>query len=237
VSLPSLLGVGTEYYDNSIALFERLRQLEEDAVHVLGNFSPVSFLLMSDEYITYLRLMLLEALSTIQPEPFNATAMIERLLQILQERRATVAKRHTPIVSIINVHDIERFLRFGLVGRFGLPEAVVAERRQAARREFEHIIRILQRPALGTQVGLIEELPAAQTFQIFEKADGAAVTLSPYRLGHYPNITSGIATITTAPEAVRLFKDTIIRHWDRAHKGESGADILRAILERIDRQE
>jgi transcriptional regulator with XRE-family HTH domain len=234
VSLPSLMGVGVEYYNNSVAFFERLRQLEEDAVHVLGNFSPVSFLLMSDEYLKYLRLMLIEALSQVQPAPQNATDTVDRLLQILRERRVSVSRRHIPIVSIVNVHDVERFLRFGLVGRFDLPPDVLHERRQAARAEFEHFIQILHRPPLGIQVGIVEEVPSAQTFQVFEKFDGAAVTLSPYRLGDHPNITSGIAMITTAPEAVALFKETITRQWDSAHKGESGARILRAILNRVD---
>jgi transcriptional regulator with XRE-family HTH domain len=234
VSLPSLMGVEVEYYNNSIAFFERLRQIEEDSVRVLGNFSPLSFLLMSDEYLKHLRVMLLEALSQVQPEPENAVDTVDRLLQILRERRVSVAKRRTPIVSIVNVHDVERFLRFGLVGRFDLPPDVVHERRQAARAEFEHFIELLHRPPLGTQIGIVEDVPSGQTFQVFERFDGAAVTLSPYRLGDHPNITSGIAMITSAPEAVRLFKDTIIGQWDAAHKGEGGARMLRAILNRVD---
>jgi len=234
VSLPSLLGVGVEYYNNSIAFFERLRQIEESAVHMLGNFSPVSFLLMSDGYVDYLRLMLIEALSQVQPEPESASDMVDRLLDILRERRASVAKRRTPIVSIINMHDVERFLRFGLVGRFDLPPDVVHERRQAARAEFERFIALLTRPPLGTQVGIVEDAPSAQTFLVFDTYDGSVVTLSPYRLGDHPNITSGIAMVTSAPEAVRLFKGTIVEQWDRAHKGESGARILRAILDRVD---
>jgi transcriptional regulator with XRE-family HTH domain len=234
VSVPSLMGVEVEYYNNSIAFFERLRQIEEDSVQVLGNFSPVSFLLMSDHYLKYLRVMLLEALSQVQPEPENAVDMVDRLLQILRDRRASVVRRRIPIVSIVNVHDVERFLRFGLVGRFDLPPDVVHERRLAARTEFEHFIELLHRPPLGTQVGIVEDVPSAQTFQVFERFDGAAVTLSPYRLGDHPNITSGIAMITSAPEAVRLFKDTIIRQWDIAHKGESGARVLRAILNRLE---
>jgi transcriptional regulator with XRE-family HTH domain len=34
-SLPSLLGVGTEYFSSAIAYFERLRQIEEAAERVL----------------------------------------------------------------------------------------------------------------------------------------------------------------------------------------------------------
>jgi transcriptional regulator with XRE-family HTH domain len=234
VSLPSLMGVGVEYYNNSIAFFERVRQLEEDTNHVLGNFSPLSFLLMSEEYMNYLRLMLIEALSQVHPQPDSANDLVERLLQILQERRKAAASRRTPIVSIVNMHEVERFVRFGLVGRLDLPAEVVRERRAAARAEIARFIRILKAPPLGTQIGIVEDIPSAQTFQIFDKATGAAVTLSPYRLGDNPNITSGIAMVTAAPEAVQLFKETIILQWDKAHKGESGARVLQAVLDRVD---
>ena len=234
VSLPSLLGVGVEYYVNSIAFFERVRQLEEDATHVLGNFSPLSLLLMSDEYMDYLRLMLTEALSQINPQPDDAADLIDRLLQILLERRKAAAIRRTPVVSIVNVHEVDRFLRYGLVGRHDLPPDVSRERRAAARKEIERFIHMLHDPPLGTQIGIVDDIPSSQTFQIFENTSGAAVTLSPYRLGENPNISSGIALITAAPEAVQLFKNSIIRLWDKSHKGESGARILRAILDRTD---
>src|ERR1044072_1478024 len=61
VSLPSLIGVGVEYYNNAVAFFERMRQLEENVIQVLGNFTPISFLLLSDEYVDHLRTMLLES--------------------------------------------------------------------------------------------------------------------------------------------------------------------------------
>src|SRR5690606_3134498 len=54
VSLPSMLGVGVEYYDNAIAFFERMRQLEEDSIQLLGNFSSRSWMIMSDEYMRHL---------------------------------------------------------------------------------------------------------------------------------------------------------------------------------------
>jgi len=234
VSLPSLMGVGVEYYVNSISYFERVRQLEEDANHVLGNFSPLSFLLMSDQYMGYLRLMLIEALSQVQPQPEDASDLVGRLLRILEERRKSAAERRTPVVSIVNVHEVERFVRAGLVGRIDLPAEVVRERRLAARSEVERLISILEDPPLGTQVGVVEDVPSSQTFQIFEMPGSTAVTLSPYRLSETPNITSGIAWITEAPEPVRLFKNIIVAQWENAQKGERGARILRALLERVD---
>ena len=233
VSLPSLMGVGVEYYNNSISFFERLRQLEDGAVHVLGNFSPLSFLLLSDNYVKYLRLMLIEAQPPSHPQLDQKTDIVDQLLQILSERRVIAKKRQTPIVSIVNAHDVERFVRFGLVGRFDLPANVVKERRQAARIEIERFITLINRPPIGTQIGIIEDAPSAQTFQVFEKTEDSAVTLSPYRLGDHPNVSSGIAMVTAAPEAVQLFKDTISRQWDMSHKGESGARLLQAILDRV----
>ena len=232
VSLPSLLGVGVEYYGNAVSFFERMRQLEEKAVHVLGNFSPISFLLLSDEYLSHCRTMLIESLADGQPERANEIAHVDQVLCILKERRAAAARRRIPILSIIGAHDLERFLRFGLIGRFDLSEREMSERREAARREVERLIDILAREPIGVQVGVIEGVPPTQTFQLFESSEEPAVTLSPYRLGDQPNISSGIALVTSAPEAVRLFEETIARLWARAQKGANGADLLRKILDR-----
>lgn len=232
VSLPSLLGVGVEYYSNAVAFFERMRQLEEDVVHVMGNFSPFSFLLVSDAYMSYLSRMLLEAIPDSSLDRDGAVAHIEKVLAILAERRAAAVRKRTPVASVVGAQDIERFLRFGLIGRFDLPPDVQEERRRAARSEVARLVDVLARQPLGVQVGVVEDMPPSQTFQVFETRSGSVVTLSPYRLGDQPNISSGIAMITSAPEAVRLFKDNIARQWDRAHKGESGARILRQILKR-----
>ena len=234
-SLPSLMGVGVEYYSNAVSFFERMRQLEEDAVHVLGNFSPISFLLLSDEYMAHLRTMLIEAIPDSHPDRAAATDTIDKLLAILSERRAVAAERRTPIVSIVSAPDIERFLNAGLIGRYDLDPDVVRVRRQAARREVERLAELLVHQPIGVQVGVVEDTAPSQTFQVFEANDSVAVTLSPYRLGDHPNISAGIAMVTSTPEAVRLFKATITDQWSRAHKSEAGARILAAVLARAPR--
>jgi transcriptional regulator with XRE-family HTH domain len=235
VSLPSLLGVEVEYYNNAIAFFERMRQLEERASYVLGNFSPISFLLLSDSYIDHLRLMLNESLRDIDPQAGGPGGHIEKLLEILRERREAAKKRRTPVVSIVGSRDLERFLRFGLIGRFDLPPAVAQARRRAAREEIERFIRLMQNPPATVQVGVVVDTPPTQTFQVFEIEQAPAVTLSPYRLGDQPNISSGIAMATSAPEAVRLFRNTITGMWDVAHKGAAGVPILQGLLDRTPR--
>lgn len=232
VSLPSLLGVEVEYYNNAISFFERMRQLEERATHVLGNFSPISFLLLSDSYIDHLRLMLNESLRDIDPRAGGPGGHIEKLLEILRERREAAKKRRTPVVSIVGSRDLERFLRLGLIGRFDLPPAVAQARRRAAREEIERFIRVMQNPPASVQVGVVVDTPPTQTFQVFEIDQTPAVTLSPYRLGDQPNILSGIAMATSAPEAVRLFRNTITGIWDVAHKGEAGVRILQGLLDK-----
>ncbi len=235
VSLPSLMGVEVEYYNNAVSFFERMRQLEESATYVLGNFSPISFLLLSDSYIDHLRLMLNESLRDIDPRAGGADGHVEKLLEILRERREAAKKRRTPVVSIVGSRDVERFLRLGLIGRFDLPPAVAEDRRRAAREEIEGFIRLMQNAPIGVQVGVVVDMPPTQTVQVLEIDEAPAVTLSPYRLGDQPNISSGIAMATSAPEAVRLFKNTITGLWDVAHKGEAGARILQSLLEKTPR--
>ncbi|WMT90858.1 helix-turn-helix transcriptional regulator [Pelagibacterium sp. H642] len=232
VSLPSLLGVGVEYYSNALSFFERMRQLEEKSLHLLGNFSPVSSLLLSPDYMDYLRLMLIEAISGTVADREAEIARIDKILDLLRERRASVIRRRVPVVSIVGSQDIERFLLLGMVGRFDLPPEVVAERRAAARAEIERLCETMERQPIGTQIGIVDGQPPSQTFQIYEREDDSAVTLSPYRLGDQPNISSGIAIVTSAPEAVRHFKETLDAQWALARKGVDGAEMLRRILDR-----
>jgi transcriptional regulator with XRE-family HTH domain len=232
VSLPSLMGVGVEYYNNAVAFFERMRQLEENVVQVLGNFTPISFLLLSDEYVKHLRTMLLESRGANSADYPDFVQYVERVLNVLQERRGGARKRRTHMVSVINTQTIERFLHFGLVGRFHLKANVMRERRQLARREIERLVEIIRKQPIGVQIGVVENFAAEQTFQVFEKSDTTHVTMSPYRLGDQPNISAGIAMVTAAPEAVRMFTQTMIDQWTRAHKGEQGAKLIEAILAR-----
>lgn len=233
VSLPSLLGVGVEYYNSSIAFFERMRQLEEQAVHLLGNFSPMSSLILSDEYMTYLRIMLIEAIPDTLSERQREIDFIDKVLQLLKDRRVMAARRRVPVVSIIASQDIERILRLGVIGRFDLPESVLRERRAVARNEIERLYHTMLKQPIGIQVGVVEGQLLTQTFQIYDNLDASSVTLSPYRLGDQPNVTSGIAFVTSAPEAVRYFEETLNRQWETAKKGVEGAHVLRRLLDHV----
>src|SRR5438105_13598649 len=45
VSVPTLLGVGVEYLPSAVAYFERIRQAEETASHVIVLAGPIPYLL------------------------------------------------------------------------------------------------------------------------------------------------------------------------------------------------
>src|SRR5215831_14647421 len=54
-SIPTLLGVGIEYIPTAVGYFERVRQIEEEAEHIVMLSGPISFLLASDAFETALQ--------------------------------------------------------------------------------------------------------------------------------------------------------------------------------------
>src|SRR3977135_2999065 len=67
VSVPTLLGVGVEYAASAVAYFERMRQIEETAEHIIVLAGPISYLLASDSFDH----MLADVLRENVPESFQ----------------------------------------------------------------------------------------------------------------------------------------------------------------------
>ena len=230
-SLASLLGVEAEYYPTALGLFERMRQLESASDRILAHFEPISLLLTSDAYLRHLRAMLLEG----APRAGKGTqaADIEAMLLILAERRAFFEKRKPHIISLIGLRELERFVHTGLVGRVDLPEDIRSARVQAARHEVLRIAELMESEPLHVQIGLVDDAMPSSTFQVLSGPQHSVLATSPFRLGELPNVRNGIATVTAAPEAVRMHSDLMIRLWKTAYKGKSGAQRLRKLVERI----
>lgn len=225
-SLASLLGAGTEYYPSAIAYIERMRQLEQSATRILAHFEPISFLLTSPGYDRYLEQMLKESGDVDDKR-------IEAMMTLLRERKQSYASKPAPILSLIGLRELERFVHFGLVGRMDLPPATRMERSLAARAEVERIADLLDEQPIGMQIGIVNESMPNATFQVFERAGGSYVAISPFRFGEFPNISSGIASVTAAPEAVKLYTDMVESLWQRAYKGSDGARLLRRMLQQV----
>ncbi|KQX98240.1 DNA-binding protein [Massilia sp. Root133] len=226
-SLASMLGVGTEYYSSALAYIERMRQLEQGATRIMAHFEPVSFLLTSSGYIRHLEQMLRESEDSLADDRISA------LMSLLQERKREYASHPAPIVSLIGLRELERFVHFGLIGRMDLPPSVKMERSLAARAEVTRIAALLEDSPLDMQIGIVDESMPNSTFQIFERPSGAYVAVSPFRFGEFPNISCGIASVTAAPEAVALYSDMVATLWKRAYKGKEGAAILRKMLQQV----
>ncbi|MYM54273.1 helix-turn-helix domain-containing protein [Thalassovita mangrovi] len=226
VSLPSLLGVGIEYVDNAVSFFERMRQIEEDCDQIIGLFSPISYLVTTDRYDAVLKDVLSES---VQP---SEQQDVSRILEILKKRKDRFAQRRPLLASIISDADIRKFLREGLEGNPELAPEIREERRRMALFEVRHIVEMLRSPDIGVQIGVAREPIPSTSFQIMRQAGRSILTISPFRLGHNPNIRIGVGLITSAPEALKLHEDIAERLWETSLKGREAADHVEELIAR-----
>jgi transcriptional regulator with XRE-family HTH domain len=232
-SVGSLLGLNVEYYANAISYFERMRQIEEKSEQVIAHFPPLSYLLTSDNYAPLLKRTLMETVPSDVDDQAVYEAEIDALIAVLNERKHARHRRHLSVVNFVNMPEIERWLKLGLVGRFTLSQDEIDERRLAASVEIRHLIELIEREPMGVQIGLIEEPLPNITFQLFRTAERTLLGLSPFRLGgELPNVRTGVAMLTGDDEPVRLYQQLVENLWKRAHKGRDAAAQLRMILER-----
>jgi transcriptional regulator with XRE-family HTH domain len=232
VSLPTLLGVGVEYIASAVTYFERMRQIEETAEHIIVLAGPLSYLLASDAFNAVLGQLLKESIPENVEDRARAEAEVEEIMAVLTQRKETYRRRQPAIVNLIAASEIARFLINGMVGRLDLPENVRGERRALARAEVEHFARIIEREPIGVQIGIVPETLPHTGFQIFRQPDRQLLSLSPFRLGEEPNVRVGVAMITSAPEALALHQRAAEGMWARALKGRGAAAYLRELIAR-----
>ena len=232
VSVPTLLGVGVEYIASAVSFFERLRQIEAEAEHIIVLAGPVSFLLASDSFDETLEQVLSESIPENAEDRAHALDQLGELMPILHSRKETYRARRPGILNLISGAEIDRFLRNGLVGRPDLPDAVLRARRGRALAEAAHLAGLMADEPIGVQIGIVPGTLPHTSFQIFRQPDRRVLTLSPYRLGEQPNIHAGIAMITSAPEALALHEKAVEDMWRRALKGSEAAEFMRGLIAR-----
>lgn len=232
VSLPTLLGVGVEYIPSALTYFERMRQIEETAEHIIVLAGPLSYLLASEDFNAVLGQLLKESIPEAEHDMRRAEAEVDEILTVLQRRKETYRRRQPTIVNLIAATEISRFLINGMVGRLDLPADIRQQRRRLARAEVEHFARIIEQDPIGIQIGIVPETLPHTGFQIFRQPDRQLLSLSPFRLGEEPNIRTGVAMITSAPEGLALHKRAAEGMWRRALKGSTAANYLRNLISR-----
>jgi len=230
VSMPTLLGVGIEYIGSAVSYFERLRQLEETAEHIVVLAGPISVLLASEGFTGKLEDVLGESIPMDVPERHRALSDVKRIVVLLEERRALYRRRQPTIVNLISALDIDRFLESGYIGKGGLPEKIRRERQLLAYEEVIHLAALIESDPIGVQAALLTDIVPHAGFQIFRQADRQVLSISPFRLGEHPNVRTGMAMITSAPEALALHHKTVQELWRRALKGPAAARFLRGLL-------
>ncbi|MEI5676860.1 MULTISPECIES: helix-turn-helix domain-containing protein [unclassified Mesorhizobium] len=226
VSLPTLLGVGIEYVASAVSFFERMRQLEEDVDQITVMFGPISYLLTTDRYDALLPKVLDESIPEDVGDRKAAIREIGALMEILKTRKETFRRRTPSIVSLVSAAELDEFGRVGFVGAHNHPSVNLAERQRAARDEIENIVHMLREQPIGVQIGVVIDSMPGASFQIFKRADKAQVAVSPFRLGSFANIRVGVATITSAAEAVQLYGGMTDRLWRKSLKGDQAADFI-----------
>jgi transcriptional regulator with XRE-family HTH domain len=229
VSVPTLLGVGVEYIASAVSYFERMRQIEETAEHVIVLAGPISYVLASDGFDRALGEMLRESVPHAAKNA-RALAQIDELMAVLHRRKETYRRRRPAIVNLIAATEMQRFLRNGLVGRLDLPEAVRRERCRLARAEAEHFTTLMEDEPIGVQIGIVLDTLPHTSFQIFRQPDRRILALSPFRLGEEPNIRVGVAMITSAPEALALHEKMARELWASALKGPAAVRFMRDMM-------
>jgi transcriptional regulator with XRE-family HTH domain len=230
VSIPTLLGVGIEYIPSAVTYFERMRQIEETSEHIIVLSGPISFLLASDNFETTLEEVLTENITKNVANRQRALSDIPKIMQILRERKTTYRRKRPTIVNLMSAMEIERFLHHGLIGRSGLHEDVIAQRKALARAEIEHFTKLLDDPPIGVQIGIVTDTLPHTGFQLFRQPERKILVLSPFRLGSEPNVRVGVAMMTSAPDALAFHEAAIDEMWARALKGQAAANLVRHLI-------
>lgn len=230
VSMPTLLGVGIEYMPSAVSYFERMRQFEETADHIMVLSGPISFLLASNDFLAHLDTVLKESLPSDLPDRQKYLGDVDQIISILAQRKETYSRRRPGILNLISAREIRRFVQSGLIGNPGISGPELEERRRLARREIEHFARVIEDEAIGVQIGVVTESLPHTHFQVFRMPDRKMLTVSPFRLGEQPNIRLGVAMITSAPDAISLHEKAVTEMWRGAIKGVAAAAHLRGLL-------
>jgi len=229
-TLASLLGAGAEYHSNAASYQARMQQLERNASHIVALFSPLSYLLTTPEYDSYLALMIGESRPSGKRTHGRGKRDESALLETLRQRRMQASERKPSITCLVSLEELRRLLALGLVGRIGLPAATVQDRKAAAARQVQHLAKLMQTEPVGLQIGLIEDVVPNVAFQLFYQDNDLVLGTSPFRIGELPNLNVGVAMITSSPEAVDLHVQLFDRLWSGCKRGTEGAKLLESLL-------
>ena len=230
ISPLSLLGIGVEYYNRPIGFFERLRQVEETADQILQVSSPLSFLTSSDELDALEAELFIEAAGETGAERTAARATAEQVLGILAERKRMFRMRRPSIIAMLSAGAIVRFLKQGVGQGMAKSDALRERARVVARIEMENIANLMEVEPMGLQFGLLSTGEPSGQFQLLRSRDRAMLAINPFRSDTIPHLSTGVAMITGADEAVTAHQRVAEAMWREAVKGRAASAHLRELI-------
>ncbi|MDF7669838.1 transcriptional regulator [Orbaceae bacterium ESL0721] len=228
-SLATLFGIDTEYYSSGEGFFERMRQLEEQSTHIYSHFDPFSFLLMSPNYLNHLAIMLAES-----DEINENSSKYSVILSILKARQTQFNQSEAKIKNLISLRNIERFLHIGLTGKLSISPSKKSERMLLARQEVYHLINLLEQEKISSTIAITKQSTPSHAFQIYYQNERPiSLASSPFRLGELPNVTTGIASITSSDNAIKKYRHLFDTLWQESAKDSEAISLLKETLEKF----
>jgi transcriptional regulator with XRE-family HTH domain len=229
VSPLSLLGVGIEYFSRPTAFGERLRNLEEQADHVLQAGGRLCYPVTTDAFDGAIGEVWSEAAQTA-PDRAAARIAIEQALQTLRERRANFQARRPNVIAVLSEGAIRRFLADGIAGSLPVSRGIRTRAREASVAEVVNLANLMESSPMGLQIGLTQGPEPSASFCILRGRERAHVVSSPFPADSLPWMNSGVASVTSADDAVATHQRVAEAMWRDALKGSPAAQRLKEMV-------
>ena len=234
ISPLSLLGIGVEYFSRPTAYAERLRNLEEQADQVLQIGGRLVQAVTTDAFDGAMAEAWSEAADMAADRPV-ARAAIEQAVQSISQRKRSYQARRPNIIAVLSEATMRRFLSDGVAGAIDIPDRTRERCRIAAAAEAVSLAGMMESAPMGLQIGLMQGGEPSGAFRILRGRDRAHVVTSPFPVDTLPWIASGVASITSADDAVAAHQRVAEAVWRDALKGAHAAERLRSLVRDVER--
>ncbi len=233
ISPMALLGVGVEYYSRAVGFFERLRQLEEMADQVLQVDGALCYLTTGDAFDAALAEALAEASEAGSAERTQMRTSIEQVMGVQAARKRTFGQRRPAVICLLAASRMAALLEGGVGTGLAVSDRVRRQCRQAAATELSRLAELMESEPIGLQFGVLAGHEPSASFLLLRGRERASVAINPFRPDGTPFASTGVATITTAEEAVAVHQRVAESQWRDALKGAAAAAKVRELVARF----
>ncbi|MBS7811312.1 helix-turn-helix domain-containing protein [Roseococcus pinisoli] len=229
VSPLSLLGIGIEYFARPAAFQERLRGLEEQADQILLVGGAYCWPLTGEAMEGAVAEAWTQSVPA-GPERAAAISQVEQGLGALTSRKRLYAQKRPTIIAVLGEAALRTLLTEGVGAGLPVPEATRARARIAAQQEAEAMAVLMESVPIGLQLGLATGPQPSAPFMVLRGRERAHVVTAPIPADTPPSVSSGVAGITAAEEAVAIHQRVAEAMWRDSIKGAEAAARVRELI-------